>query len=60
MKEKKRTAVHFNQMSDEVAEALAKKSKGSGVARWVIAEKILESVLLPKSNIDVKKWLKSL
>lgn len=60
MRTKKRSGIHLYKMSDEVKTALAKKAKGAGVTQWYVAEKILESALLPGKSLDVRKWLKTL
>jgi len=59
MKEKKRSPFHLHKMSDNVKKELSKKSITSGLAQWLIIERVLEGALGDK-KFDAQKWLKEL
>lgn len=59
MSEKSRSPYHCHLMSDKVKEKIADKSKKTGLAQWIIVEKILEGALL-KPKFNAREWLKNL
>ena len=55
---KTRSSFYCRQMSDEVLAKLEKKATELNVAKWLLAEKILEDGLgIKSSGIDVAKWI---
>lgn len=57
--EKKRSQYHCHLMSTKVQGELKKLSNKTGLAQWLIAEKILEGALT-RPKFDAKKWLKEI
>lgn len=57
---KKSKPLHLNQMSDRVQKKLTTLSNKTGMAKWVIAEKILEGGLGFKKDFDINDWVKGL
>ena len=58
--EVKRSSMNLYSMSDKVIAGMDKLSKDSGIAKWLIVEKILENSLKRNTKFDVKKWLKAI
>ena len=56
----KREKMHLSQMSTKVKKEVAKLSKASGLAQWVIVEQILAGSLGLKKDFNPKEWVKSL
>lgn len=56
---KTRSALHLYKMSDDVKSKLAETEKATGLAQWLIVEKLLEDAFGIKSDesINLEKFL---
>lgn len=56
---KTRSSIYFYKMSDKVHAKLEEVEKNTGLAKWLIAEKILEDAfgLQSDEGIDIEKFL---